>query len=140
QKSASVISEIIKTHTNINDLIFDPFSGSGEISYSALKLHRKYIACEINEEYYKSSLVRFNKEKISPAFNHIGNKRRIIEKIIDNTYNIVISILGIVIIFESGKAKIEIFESIAKIIITGYKIKNVREVDLNSYFKSFPNI
>lgn len=84
QKSGDVIKNIIKTHTNEGDLVFDPFSGSGEISLAAKELNRNYIACEIDESYYKLSLSRFDNVKIFPAFNHIGNKRRIIKEIIKN--------------------------------------------------------
>lgn len=78
QKSKSVITEIIKTHSNEGDLIFDPFSGSGEISLNAYLNKRNYIACEINKTYYKASLKRFNELLIKPAFNHLGNKYRIV--------------------------------------------------------------
>lgn len=82
QKSSEIILDIIKTHTKEGDLIFDPFSGSGAISYCASKINRDFIACEIEKTYYESSLIKFKKEEIYPAFNHIGNKRRIIKDII----------------------------------------------------------
>ncbi|MEG1310278.1 MAG: DNA adenine methylase [Bacilli bacterium] len=78
------MSNIIKTHTNEGDIIFDPFSGSGEISYNAFINNRKYIATEINKNYFNGSISRFNKLYISPAYNHIGNKKRIISDLLNN--------------------------------------------------------
>lgn len=56
QKNINVISDLIKIHSNENDLILDPFSGSGAISKGAKMLKRNYLACEINSEYYKKSI------------------------------------------------------------------------------------
>lgn len=84
QKSSQIISEIIKTHTNDSDLIFDPFSGSGTISCCASEINRNFIGCEIDATYYKASIQKLRKEDIYPAFNHIGNKRRIIKDVIRN--------------------------------------------------------
>ena len=72
QKPKDAIINIIKTHTNIGDLIFDPFSGSGEISYRAY---------ELNKKYYSDSIKRFDNLFVKPAFNHIGNKHRIIKQL-----------------------------------------------------------
>lgn len=43
----------IETWSNKNDLIFDPFMGSGTTGVVALKLQRKFIGMEINPEYFK---------------------------------------------------------------------------------------
>jgi DNA modification methylase len=43
----------IRTWTNLNDLIFDPFMGSGTTAAMALKTERNFIGCDISEEYVK---------------------------------------------------------------------------------------
>lgn len=82
QKSTEVIEEIIKTHTNVGDLIFDPFSGSGEISVCAYSLNRSFIASEINKKYFDISIKRISNFFVRPAFNHLGNKHRIIKELL----------------------------------------------------------
>mgnify|MGYP001586030130 CR=1 FL=1 len=41
----------IKSWTNENDLVYDPFIGSGTTGKMALMLKRNYIGCEISKEY-----------------------------------------------------------------------------------------
>lgn len=53
QKPEDLISRIINIHTNENDLILDPFMGSFTTAVCCHKLNRRYIGCELDEEYYK---------------------------------------------------------------------------------------
>lgn len=55
QKHLEIIKEILKIHTNEDDLIFDPFSGSGTTAVAALALNRKFIGSEIEKEYYEKA-------------------------------------------------------------------------------------
>lgn len=84
QKSENLIKDIICTHTNEGDIIFDPFSGSGEIGLCAYNLGRSFVASEIDKKYFDLSLQRFKNNFIRPAFNHLGNKYRMIDKLISN--------------------------------------------------------
>lgn len=43
----------IKTWSNKDDLVFDPFSGSGTTAKACVLLERKFIGSELNEEYCK---------------------------------------------------------------------------------------
>ncbi len=81
QKASKVIETLIETHTEKGDLIFDPFSGSGQISLSSHKLNRFFIGAEIDTKYWKVSKKRINDSLIKPAFNHLGNKYRMIGKL-----------------------------------------------------------
>lgn len=58
QKSLKVMEDIIKIHTNKNQVILDPFMGSGTTGVAALNLNRKFIGVEFNSEYYKISYNR----------------------------------------------------------------------------------
>jgi site-specific DNA-methyltransferase (adenine-specific)/adenine-specific DNA-methyltransferase len=48
QKPESLLARIINTSTNVNDLIFDCFMGSGTTQAVALKLGRRFIGADIN--------------------------------------------------------------------------------------------
>ncbi|QBQ07615.1 DNA (cytosine-5)-methyltransferase 1 [Spiroplasma gladiatoris] len=52
QKSLSLLKEIIEIHTNKNDVIFDPFMGSGTTGVAALSLSRKFVGIELETEYF----------------------------------------------------------------------------------------
>ena len=49
--------------TKKDDVVLDPFLGSGTSAIAAMRLNRKYIGIEKNEEYYKIALDRVAKEK-----------------------------------------------------------------------------
>lgn len=51
QKSEKLIAKIMLASSNENDIIFDPFLGSGTTSVVAKKLNRKYIGIEQNPQY-----------------------------------------------------------------------------------------
>ena len=50
--SPLVCRMMIENHTNENDVVYDPFMGSGTTAISALEIGRNYLGSEINEEYY----------------------------------------------------------------------------------------
>ena len=47
------MERIIKLYTNENDIIVDPFVGSGTTCVASKKLNRNYIGFEINPDYIK---------------------------------------------------------------------------------------
>ncbi len=81
QKSKKAIISLIEIHTNPGDIIFDPFSGSGEISLNANEMGRLYIGSEIDQVYWKKSRTRIKNNLVKPAINHLGNKFRMINKL-----------------------------------------------------------
>ena len=62
QKSLKLMIDIIKIHSNKNDIILDPFMGSGTTGVAALKNSRKFIGCEINTKYYNIAVSRIKEE------------------------------------------------------------------------------
>lgn len=55
-KPLSITQKDIKKHSQKGDLILDIFSGSGTTAYSCKVLDRNFIAFELNEKFYKSSV------------------------------------------------------------------------------------
>lgn len=58
QKHLGIIEEIIKVHSNPDDLIFDPFSGSGTTALACKNLGRNFIGSEIDKQYYEKAIKR----------------------------------------------------------------------------------
>jgi len=52
QKPLSLMERLARLYTNPNDIVFDPFFGSGTTLKAARNLGRNAIGCEINTEYY----------------------------------------------------------------------------------------
>jgi DNA modification methylase len=53
QKNLRLIENIISIHTNENDLILDPFMGSGTTGEACLKLNRDFIGVELDKNYFE---------------------------------------------------------------------------------------
>jgi site-specific DNA-methyltransferase (adenine-specific) len=56
-----IIKELIKLLSRPNDIVLDPFIGSGTTAVAAKELNRRYIGVEINEEYCKYTRERLKK-------------------------------------------------------------------------------
>ena len=58
QKPEKLIELVIIASSNTNDIILDPFFGTGTTGYVATKLKRKWIGIEVNPRYLKISKKR----------------------------------------------------------------------------------
>jgi DNA modification methylase len=47
-----LFEDIIKKHSNENDVILDTFLGSGTTAIAAKNTNRQFKGCEISKEYY----------------------------------------------------------------------------------------
>ena len=56
-----VIERCITLYTNENEVVFDPFIGIGSVGYSALRMKRKAIGCELKESYFKQAVANLRK-------------------------------------------------------------------------------
>lgn len=61
QKSLQLMQDIIKIHTNKDDVVIDPFMGSGTTGVACLNLNRKFIGIELDKTYFNLSVERLNK-------------------------------------------------------------------------------
>jgi site-specific DNA-methyltransferase (adenine-specific) len=68
QKPLDLVSWLIKSYSNENDVIFDPFMGSGTTGHAASLLNRNFIGCELNETFYSIA-----KERIEDAEHDLLN-------------------------------------------------------------------
>ena len=61
QKPEKLIAKLILASSNEQDLVFDPFLGSGTTAVTAKKLNRKYLGIEREKEYVAYSEYRLEK-------------------------------------------------------------------------------
>lgn len=55
QKPVKLMEELIKIHSNENDIVLDPFMGSRSTGVAALNLNRKFIGIELDDKYYDAA-------------------------------------------------------------------------------------
>ena len=60
QKPVALIDRCLRASTNQNDLVFDPFSGSGSCGVASLGLERRFIGCEREEDYVRLMMNRLS--------------------------------------------------------------------------------
>jgi site-specific DNA-methyltransferase (adenine-specific) len=60
QKPEELLRKILLASSNPDDIILDPFSGSGTTIVVAEQLNRKWIGCEMNTEYNSWAIGRIN--------------------------------------------------------------------------------
>ena len=51
EKPVDLLKFYIANSSNKNDIVFDPFAGSGSTGLAALELHRQFLGCEIDTKY-----------------------------------------------------------------------------------------
>lgn len=62
QKPVKIISELIHDFSDIEDIILDPFLGSGTTAVACKKLGRRCIGIEIEEKYLEIAVKRLSQE------------------------------------------------------------------------------
>jgi site-specific DNA-methyltransferase (adenine-specific) len=62
EKPYGLIEYLIKLYSNENDVVLDTFSGSGVVAHVCSLNNRKFISCELNEEFYKKSILRLQND------------------------------------------------------------------------------
>ena len=52
QKNLLLFEDLIKKHSNEEDIVLDTFLGSGTTAIACKNTNRKFMGCEISKEYY----------------------------------------------------------------------------------------
>jgi DNA modification methylase len=60
QMPEQLLGRIIRVSSNPGDIVLDPFAGSGTTLAVAKKLGRKWVGCELSEEYVRAATERLN--------------------------------------------------------------------------------
>ncbi|TKJ30879.1 MAG: site-specific DNA-methyltransferase [Chloroflexi bacterium B3_Chlor] len=61
QKPEMVVERVMKASSNPGDVVLDPFMGSGTTAVVAMRLARRFIGFETNEEYIRLSMKRLQR-------------------------------------------------------------------------------
>ncbi len=73
QKSLNLMKKLISIHTDENQIILDPFMGSGSTGDAALTLNRKFIGIEKDEKYFDiayNRLINYDIPNILGAYDY----------------------------------------------------------------------
>lgn len=65
QKPLELIEQCIEKHSKINDLVLDPFMGSGTTGVACKELHRNFIGIELEEKYFEIAKKRIEETNIT---------------------------------------------------------------------------
>lgn len=63
EKNADLFRELIRDNTNVGDVVFDPCIGSGTTALCAIDENRRYLGCELDENYYQTALQRVQEQE-----------------------------------------------------------------------------
>jgi len=64
EKNASLVDWFLLISSNVDDVILDPFIGSGTTAIAAINTNRQYIGIEMNDDYYELAKNRINQHII----------------------------------------------------------------------------
>ena len=65
QKPLKLIERLVLASSNENDIVLDPFMGSGTTALASQNNKRKYIGFEVDDEYYEKSIERLTRTQIT---------------------------------------------------------------------------
>ena len=57
----SVPRRCVANYTNENDIVYDPFTGSGTTAVAACELNRRFVGCELNRQAWEICNIRLDK-------------------------------------------------------------------------------
>ncbi len=80
QKPEELIRKLVLASSNKDDIILDPFSGSGTTLVVAEQLNRKWLGCDLNKEYNVWAIERIEKVKKIPEQEWIEFDRQNVER------------------------------------------------------------
>ncbi len=66
QLPEALLERVIKVSSNPGDLVFDPFAGSGTTLAVARRLGRRWLGCELSQDYANKALERIHAVQVQP--------------------------------------------------------------------------
>lgn len=63
QKPLKLLERIVSSFSNVGDTVGDFYMGSGTTAIASIKLHRKFVGCDIGRKAFDITLNRINKNK-----------------------------------------------------------------------------
>ena len=67
QKPIALLNRILLASTQAQDVVFDPFSGSGTTGVSAIGLCRRFVGCELEQDFVNLAVNRLKEAVASRA-------------------------------------------------------------------------
>lgn len=64
QKSEELMRKLVLIHTNLGDLVLDPFMGVGTTGVACVENGRRFVGVELDEKYFRIAEERITKSKI----------------------------------------------------------------------------
>jgi len=80
QLPEKLLERIVKVSSSAGDLVFDPFAGSGTTLAVASRLGRRWLGCELSEQYREMALQRIRQVGAAPAPQADGGPARDAER------------------------------------------------------------
>lgn len=74
QKPINLFKKIITYSSDMNDLVIDPFTGSGAACIAAQRLHRRFVGCDISPEFAAKAQRWIESDRKTSAKNHTQTK------------------------------------------------------------------
>lgn len=65
QKNVNLFEELITDNTNENEIVFDPFMGSGTTGVACLNTNRKFVGIELDENYFNLAKERIENHEVT---------------------------------------------------------------------------
>ena len=76
QKPIALLERIIVASSDEDDLVLDPFTGSGTTGIAAARLNRKFIGIEQEEKYLKLCIKRYKQEFVKAGYSPLLDYER----------------------------------------------------------------
>jgi len=63
-KNVDMLAALIRTHSDLNDIVLDPFAGTFTAGLAAAKTGRQFVLCEMEEKYYNNGKKLLTKNNV----------------------------------------------------------------------------
>ena len=88
RKTWNVVGEFIKTYTRENDIVFDPFAGSGVVAIEAARNRRRAIVCDLNPVASMITELTLRPVNLTALYQAFERVRERVQKKIEKLYKV----------------------------------------------------